>query len=176
MAEIAVTAVGADRPGIVAALTEAVLGLGGNLTDCRAALLRGSFAVALLVTVPDDVDAAAVESALRPVAAGLGLGLWTGPATAPHEEPAWGERCTVSVYGADHPGIAHAVTRVLADAGVNVIDLSSRVTGDPPVYLLAIEADLPPELSPAGLESRLRPVADANQVELAVTAETDDVL
>ena len=39
--EIVVTAVGADRPGIVAALTGALLDIGGNLEETRAALLRG---------------------------------------------------------------------------------------------------------------------------------------
>ena len=40
MNEVAVTAVGADRPGIVAARTGALLEIGGNLEDMRAALLR----------------------------------------------------------------------------------------------------------------------------------------
>ena len=47
------TAVGADRPGIVAALTGALLEIGGNLEDMRAALLRGSFATVLAVALPD---------------------------------------------------------------------------------------------------------------------------
>ena len=42
MRELAVTAVGSDRPGIVAAITGALLRIGGNLEDARAALLRGS--------------------------------------------------------------------------------------------------------------------------------------
>ena len=74
------TAVGTDRPGIVAALTGALLDIGGNLEDVRAALLRGSFATVLAVAVPDGVGPGEVEAALRPVADELGLGLWVGPA------------------------------------------------------------------------------------------------
>ncbi len=175
MNEIAVTAVGADRPGIVAALTRALFELGGNLEDCRAALLRGSFAIALLVSVPDSVDAAAVDAALRPVADELGLGLWTG-AAAPDVDPHAAERCMVSVYGVDQPGIVHAITAALADAGANILDLSSRAAGDPAIYVLGIEVELPEGLDPHALDVRLRPVASAHQVELAVVPVTDEVL
>lgn len=174
--DIAITAVGADRPGIVAALTGALLEVGGNLADARAALLRGSFAVMLVVSVPEEVDAAALERALAPVAAELGLGLWTGPAAPRAEAAATPARCVVSVYGGDHPGIVHALTSAMADAGANVIDLSARVVGDPPLYVLGIEVELPAGLDAAALTGRLRPVAGAQGVELAVEPEGDEVM
>jgi glycine cleavage system transcriptional repressor len=173
--EIAVTAVGADRPGIVAALTEALLEVGGNLRDVRAALLRGSFAVSMLVAVPDGAGAAAVEGALRPVAERLGLGLWVGPAAEP-SRGADAERCIVSVYGSDHPGIVHAVSAALAGAGANIVDLSARTAGDPPLYVLAVEAELAPGATAASVEALLRPVAERNGVEVAVTPVGDEVL
>ena len=175
MRELAITAVGSDRPGIVAGITQALLGLGGNLEDCRAALLRGSFAIALAVAVPDEVASEEVREALRPVAAELGLGLWVGEAE-PAASTRPGERCVVSVYGADHPGIVHAVSRTLAERAVNIVDLSSRVVGDPLIYVLGIEVELPEGMEPSGLESALRPVAQAQGVELAIEAESDEVL
>jgi glycine cleavage system transcriptional repressor len=176
MNEIAVTAVGADRPGIVAAMTEALLELGGNLEDVRAALLRGSFAIALLVTVPDDVHAADVDAALRPVADRLGLGLFTGPAEPEVASGAVHDRVIVSVYGADHPGIVHAVAAGLAAAQVNIVDLSSAAVGQPPIYHLAIEVELPATLDADGLEARLRPVAVENEVDMSIIPITDEPL
>jgi glycine cleavage system transcriptional repressor len=176
MNEIAVTAVGADRPGIVAALTHALLDLGGNLEDCRAALLRGSFAIALLVSVPDDVDAAAVGAALQPVADDLGLGLWAGPAAPDVGPHGTAERCMISVYGVDQPGIVYAITEGLASAGANILDLSSRAVGTPPIYVLGVEVELPPGIDAHALDTRLRPVASAHQVELAVVPVADEVL
>jgi glycine cleavage system transcriptional repressor len=175
MREVAITAVGSDRPGIVAALTGALLDLGGNLEDCRAALLRGSFAVVLVVSVPDEVDPERVRGALAPVAVELGLGLWVGAASGLASRTG-GERCVISVYGADHPGIVHAVSRGLAERGANIVDLSSRLVGEPPVYVLGIEAELPPALSAAELDAALRPLAAAQQVELHLEAESDEVL
>jgi glycine cleavage system transcriptional repressor len=173
--EVAITAVGSDRPGIVAAITEALLGVGGNLADCRAALLRGSFAIVVVAEVPDSVSDAELDAALRPASADLGLGLWIGPAAAASAAE-HGERCVVSVYGADHPGIVAAISRALADHAVNIVDLSSRVVGDPAIYVLGIEAELPAGLTPEGLRDLLDPVAQRQGVELAVEAEADEIL
>lgn len=169
------TAVGADRPGIVAALTESLLAVRGNLEDARAALLRGSFAVMLVVAAPDDVGVEGVERALRPAAERLGLGLSvTDAAPAAPGPPA--PRCVVSAYGADHPGIVHGVTAGIAAAGGNVVDLSARLVGDPPVYVLGVEVELPAGLDAAALADALRAVASAHRVELAVEAEDDEVM
>jgi glycine cleavage system transcriptional repressor len=173
--EVAVTAVGADRPGIVAALTGALLEIGGNLEDMRAALLRGSFATVLAVALPDEVGPAEVEAALRPVADELGLGLWVG-AAAPQRPGAPLRRCVLSVYGADHPGIAHGFARALADRSANIVDLSARLVGDPPIYVLGIEVELPPSLEVGALAAALAPVAEEHQVEMTLEAEEDEVL
>jgi glycine cleavage system transcriptional repressor len=173
--EVVVTAVGTDRPGIVAALSGALLAIGGNLEDVRAALLRGSFATVLTVAVPDELGPAEVETALRPAAEELGLGLWVGPA-APKPAGPPRPRCVLSVYGADHPGIVHGVARALADRDVNVVDLSARLVADPAIYVIGMEIELPPGLEPSALRDALRPVADEHRVELTLEAEEDEVL
>lgn len=172
---MAITAVGSDRPGIVASITEALLALGGNLADCRAALLRGSFAVVVAAALPDDVTDDALRAALAERTGDLGLGVWIGPADAP---AAGGhrERCVISVYGADHPGIVAAVSRALADRSVNIVDLSSRVVGDPALYVLGLEVELPDGMEPEALRAALEPVARAQGVELSVEAEAEGVL
>ncbi|MCB0872572.1 MAG: ACT domain-containing protein [Actinobacteria bacterium] len=176
MTEFAVTAVGSDRPGIVAALTGALLEVGGNLADCRAALLRGSFAVAMLVDVADDVTRAQLAALLEPVAAEMGLGLWVGEASPPDHASSWGPRCVVSVYGIDRPGIVHAVSAALADHGANVIDLQSRAAGQPPIYALAVEVDLPPGGTIAALQAALASAAETSHVEVSVQPVDDEAL
>ena len=175
MRELAVTAVGSDRPGIVAAITGALLRIGGNLEDARAALLRGSFATVLAVAVPDDVTADDVTAALRPVALELGLGLWVGEA-APKPPGPPRPRCVLSVYGADHPGIVHGISTALADRAVNVVDLSARLVGEPPIFVLGIEAELPEGVDPEALQAELHGVAEGLEVELTVAPEEDEVL
>ena len=175
MRELAITAVGRDRPGIVAGLTAALLPIGANLHDCRAALLRGSFAMVMAVEVPDAIDTDAARAAIAPAAAALGLEVWIGDAIGV-EHTGDGERCVISVYGADHPGIVHATSSALAQLGVNILDLSSRVVGDPPVYVLGIEAELPRGISIASVEAALEPMAMEQHVELHLEREADEVL
>jgi len=173
--EIVVTAVGADRPGIVAALTGALLDIGGNLEETRAALLRGSFATVLAVAVPDGIGVAEVEAALAPVAADLGLGIWVGPA-APKAPADALPRAVLSVYGADRPGIVHGMAVALAAEGANIVDLSARLVGDPPIYVLGIELELPAGMTVERLERSLERVAEDHGVELKLEAEADEVM
>src|SRR5687767_759292 len=109
MRTFAMSAVGADRPGIVAAITERLVAHGVNVTDSHMGILRGHFAMTLIVAVPD--DAGDLEADLERAAAELGLAALT---LAPVQEtaPAAPEPThTVTVYGADHTGIVAAVAR-----------------------------------------------------------------
>ena len=75
MNEIAITAIGRDRPGIVAGFTEVLLSLGCNLADCSMSLLRDQFAMILLVEAPDGVSAGRLDAALQELADdGIDLG------------------------------------------------------------------------------------------------------
>ena len=101
--------------------------------------LRGHFAMTLICTGP---AAAEVETALAPLTADGRL-LATVRAVQPEAEPsAAGEPYVVSVHGADRLGIVAAVTRVVADAGGNITDLTTRLAGA--LYVLVAEVDLPP--------------------------------
>ena len=51
----------------------------------------------------------------------------------------------ITVYGADHPGIVHAVSAALAERGVNITGLETRLAGaaDSPLYVMIIEVAHP---------------------------------
>ncbi|WP_433530178.1 glycine cleavage system protein R [Micromonospora sp. CA-263727] len=139
MNELAITVIGRDRPGIVADVAEVLARLGANLTDSTMTRLRGHFAMTLICVGP---AAPEVEAALAPLAAGGQL-LATVRAVTPDGETApAGEPYVMAVHGADRMGIVAAVTRVLADAGGNVTDLSTRLAGS--LYVVVAEVDLPP--------------------------------
>jgi glycine cleavage system transcriptional repressor len=134
--QLAVTAVGADRPGIIARVTGVLLELGGNLEDSSMTILGGHFAIMLLVR--SSTGAEALESALREGTADLGLVVSVRP-VGPGSESAPATH-VLSVYGSDRPGIVHEVTSVLADLDVNVTDLTTRVIeGEKAVYAMMLE-------------------------------------
>src|SRR5687768_10227055 len=113
---LAVTAVGRDRPGIVAQFSGAIYRVGGNLEDATMTRLGTEFAMMLLVRVADLPAVVRMEEALRGAAASLGLSLVTRrlepeETATPPEGPTSGY--ILRVYGADRPGIVHAVTSLL---------------------------------------------------------------
>ena len=59
-------------------------------------------------------------------------------------------------YAADRPGIVSGLTHLLADGGVNVTDLSCRLTSeDPQVYVMVAELALPHGLDAVRLASAI---------------------
>ena len=145
MSHLSVTAIGADRPGIVAALTGALYELDCNLEDVSSTILRGSFSIMLVVRVPDGTDADTVRSRLEAAMAELGVSVTVRPAPETAGGPVVSTHSLV-VYGSDRTGIVAGLTEVLARRGVNVVDLSCRLVGeDDPVYAMAAEIAIPPD-------------------------------
>lgn len=157
-------AVGKDRPGIVAGVTEVLYRLGCNLADCSMSLLGGHFAMILLVEAPSEVTGGGLESALQePIRQ---LGLVTTVREISHAEAHRPSRpYVVSLYGADRPGIVYRISRALADRGVNITDLASHVVGAN-VYSMVLDVDLPDDVDPTELEPALQEVAHELEVHL----------
>ncbi|MGH2795674.1 MAG: glycine cleavage system protein R [Actinomycetota bacterium] len=159
--QVAVTAVGADRPGIAAAVTKILFEHGGNIEDSRMAILGGHFSMMLIVGLPDDADPRSIEHALQGPAKDLDLLVSVRPvAHAPTAAPAGAEEYVVSVYGADKPGIVFRVSETLARHDVNITDLATRVVeGDPVVYVVLMEVVVPRHADTAAIDADLKSVA-----------------
>jgi glycine cleavage system transcriptional repressor len=137
--QIWLTAIGRDRPGIVARIAQVLLDHGLNIEDSQMRILGGRFSMMLLLRgdVREDV---LVKDLL---AAGRELGLdyiYVHPieeADVAAADPTH----VLTVYGADHPGIVAAVSQALAAQSVNITDLQTRLAGD--VYVMFLEVVLP---------------------------------
>jgi glycine cleavage system transcriptional repressor len=178
MAHFAVTAVGADRPGIVAAVTGVLVEHDCNLEDTSMTVLRGHFAMMLVVAAPGALAPEQLERALAEPAAGLGLVVTVRAIDDDVPESPPGEPWHLSVYGADRPGIVHRVTRLLADRQVNVTDLSTRVIGSQhdPVYAMVLDLTLPAGVDPAALDRDLHTLAKHLGVDCSLHPVETDIL
>ena len=178
MAHVVVIAVGADRPGIVAAVTGVLVEHGCNLEDTSMTILRGHFTMMLVVETPAAADAAGLRSALEAAAAGVDVAVTVLPIEEGVTQAPAGDPWTVSVYGADRPGIVHGVASLLAGLGVNIGDLTTRVVGSPdqPVYAMVLEVTVPPRVDPAELERRLGELAGELGVECSLHPSDADIL
>jgi glycine cleavage system transcriptional repressor len=171
MAQLALSAIGRDRPGIVAATTEALLRHGANVEDSRMSILRGHFTMMLVVSVPDGADSSALAADLDTVAADLGLEALAlspiSPSAAETAEPTH----VVTVYGVDHPGIVNRAAQALAEHGVNIVDLQTKLVedeGEPSIYVLQMEVALPGGLDPAEVDRALIDLGERESVEVSL--------
>jgi len=168
------SAIGTDRPGLVAELASLVLESNANLEDSRMTILGSDFAVILLCSSSDATtgDQLAVGSKRLERDHGLTIllrHLEDGPRPA---VPAAGTRLyRVEAAGEDKAGIVASICRVLAEHSVNIVDLSSRSRPGPggsPLYEMTIRAEVPDSLDPLALRDRLDAEADRLVIDVAL--------
>jgi glycine cleavage system transcriptional repressor len=163
---LALTAVGSDQAGILAALTEPLVRLSCNLEDSSATILRGHFMLMMVVRAPDEVDAATLVREVQAKCRELKVDIQVDARPLPSLGPAPQPSHVLSVYGADKPGIVHRVAQILGARRVNMLDIKTQVVGRPgrPVYAMLLEVLLPDALPEAALRQDL----DALGRELSV--------
>ena len=180
MRRFAVSAIGSDRPGIVAAVTEVLLSHAVNIEDSSATILRGHFTMMLVVAAPDEADAESLRRELEAARDRLGLealALGDLEEVDPEAEPAPSH--VVTVYGADHPGIVHSATAALAERGVDITDLKTKLAGEAqasPLYALMMEVALPPGGDAGDLAAALQRVGEEQGVEVSLRPLEQDPL
>jgi glycine cleavage system transcriptional repressor len=146
---LVISAMGKDRPGLVHALSKAILDCGCNIEDSRMTVLGGEFALILLVSGPWnaiaklETQAKALEPKLELT---LALRPTEGRARRPKAVP-----YVVDVVAMDHPGIVHDIAEFLSMRGINIEDLSTWTyaaahTGTP-MFSLSMEVSVPAEVN-----------------------------
>ncbi|MGI8438832.1 MAG: glycine cleavage system protein R [Thermoleophilaceae bacterium] len=180
MRHLLLSGVGRDRPGIVAGVTGLALEHGLNVEDSRSTILGGHFTMMLMVSGPDGLDLEALREGLEDTGRRLELEATflhelAGLSAAKSPDPSH----VVTVYGADHPGIVHAVSSALAGRGVSITDLATHLVGEGvgrPLYAMMMEVALPPGLDPSELEAVLAALAPEQGVEATVRVLGRDAL
>lgn len=132
------TLIGKDRPGIVAHVTAALYEGGANLGETSMMRLGGNFSIMMMVQFNGNIHA--LQEVVGGVAESLGLQLHIDHIEArlhDHRIP----DVRITVYGADRAGIVAKVTGVLAEAGLDILELESDVAGTDaePIYVMSIE-------------------------------------
>ena len=176
MTQLAVAVLGPDRPGVIAALTRVLLADGGNLEDASMTLLRGQFAMTLIVDVAESAEA--MSAALQGFSASLNLLVSvreTSPDTDDLRPPSVPH--VLRVHGADRPGLLHRMASLLASYDVNVTDLSTRLVGSPaaPVYVMLLSCDVPTSAPLDGLQRAIVELASELEVEATLRPVDGDL-
>lgn len=141
----AITFVAEDRPGIVADVTKILYENGFNIDDSSSTLLRGIFAMILVISTKDQWKNEDIKDLFSKLNY-MTTSVKKIDKTCPSLE---GESYSLSVYGADKAGIVYNVSKFLADKKINIVDLQTKVAGKEgkSIYIMIMEVIAPSSVS-----------------------------
>ncbi len=173
---LVLTIIGPDKRGIVADVTEAVLENQASIEESRMTRLGGEFAIIMLISLPEEQKEFCCKGLEKFEKEGL---IVTSRETnlarlkkfqgfVPYE---------ISVWGADHAGIVHAVAEYLSEAHVQVEDVETHVTKAPlsgaPLFSMNAAVQVPPELALPEFREELEDLGDELGVDIDVKLRMD---
>jgi len=171
----AMSAIGRDRPGIVADLAELIYDCDCNLEDSRMTILGSEFAVLLLLSGQGDEVERRLSSGCKRLEWEKRLTVFIRPldeAPPVPSEPPRGTLLECVVTGVDRGGIVARVARTIADHDANITDLHSDLRPEPesgtPTYTMRLRLVVPPGRDVAPLRQALERVASELRVDLSV--------
>ena len=175
--DVVLTLVGPDRPGLVEAVADAIAAQGGNWLESRMSHLAGRFAGILRVELPPDRIEALRAAVTRLEGRGLRIVIETNRSEESGEHPAVPAReMELELLGLDRPGLVREVSRLLAQAGINVEELSTDRSSAPMSAEMMFRArarlHVPPGVDIAGVRTGLERLAGDLMVEIRLAEPT----
>ncbi len=169
------SAIGKDRPGIVADVSEVIYDCGGNIEDSSMSLLRNHFALLLLFSTEREEVHQKLSAGLKRLEWEKKLTVFFSPISFEEAHPKAKEpteRFQITTSGIDHAGIVYKVCRFLADQGINIVDMETRrvasAESGTPLFEMDIQIDVPQSISEHGLREDLHRLADELVIDLVV--------
>lgn len=161
--------VGPDKPGLVSAISEKAAAAGANWQESRMAKLAGQFAGIIRLQV-DESRANALASDLQNLSAG-GLQVFvTRGIESAAGAPA--RLLMLELTGQDRPGIVREISRILAERGVGIDELSTACeagsfTGGT-LFRASARLQVPATLATAELQQALENLANDLMVDVTL--------
>lgn len=163
----------------MAAVSEVLLAHEGNIEDSQMTILRGHFTIMLIVSTPDAVRLERLREDLARAGERLELEAVSLSEVPELDAEVQAPSHIVTVYGVDHPGIVHTVCSELAERGINITDLETRMVTEEeeqPLYLMMMEVALARGASFEDIEESLRAAGRREGVEITIRPLEQDAL
>ncbi len=171
--KLVISALGADRPGIVDELSNIIYSHALNVEDSRMSVLGGEFAILLLVSgEQSSVDA--LQAQLSDIEDSLKMRLLlkaTTDLTATENTMPY----SVEVAALDHPGIVRNIASFFSNQNINIVNLQTERYAAPhtgsPMFALHITIGVPASTHIAKLREDFMDMCD----ELNLDAELNSL-
>ncbi len=169
------SALGKDRPGIVADVSEVIYECGGNIEDSSMSLLRNHFALLLLFSTEREEVNQKLSSGLKRLEWEKNLTVFYSPITFEEAYPKVKEQTDpykITTSGVDHAGIVFKVCQLLADRGINIVDMETRrvlsAESGTPLFEMDIDVEIPRSVSEKTFREDLHRLADQLLIDLVL--------
>ena len=171
----ALSAIGKDRPGIVADLAELIFEHGCNLEDSSMTVLGGEFAVLLLFTGAGEDLERRLSSVCKRLEWERRLTVFFRPLEGPPVPYGHAERREIyelAATGVDKAGIVARVCRLLAERDITIREMKTSSRPEPesgtPIYTMRVEMGVPTSVALRSIESALEHVAEELKIEVSL--------
>jgi glycine cleavage system transcriptional repressor len=158
----------ADRPGIVAAVSGAVLELSGNIVALSQTVLNEYFTIILIADFPERVTAEhlrkQVENAAPPGEFSVMVRPYETTRVSSPFLSSGANQYVLSATGLDRKGIIHRISRTLADRDINILDIATYLKGDQ--FVLVAQIVVPPDVDVRCLQDKLSAIATSHSISI----------
>jgi glycine cleavage system transcriptional repressor len=171
----ALSAIGKDRPGIVADVAGLIYECGGNLEDSSMTVLGSQFALLILLSGSGEEFQYRLSTGCKRLEWEKRLSIFLTPLEESEsltKSREISEDYELSTTGLDRMGIVHQVSRLLADQGINIADMHTKITPTPesgtPLFTMRVLVQVPREISTAGLLEKLNRLGEKLAIDIAL--------
>lgn len=167
MKRYALTAIGRDRPGIVAAVTKALYEHDCNIEDSSMTILEDEFAIILIMAMDEKGDLASLKAALKKAEKDIGLTIHLKEIEKKPAPKGPEGNYIITVHGADKAGIVYRTAELLSKMGVNITDLETTIAGgEKKIYIMVLEVFVPKTVEVKGFEGELKKLGESLGVSI----------
>ena len=171
----ALSAIGQDRPGIVADVSGLIYESGGNLEDSSMTRLGEQFALLILLSGSGEEFEYRLSTGCKRMEWDKHLSIFLTPLETPEgrsKPKEITELYELTTTGFDRMGIVSQVTRLIADHGINIADMHTKATPSPesgtPIFTMKILLEVPPKVSPQDLLEKLNRLGERLTIDISL--------
>lgn len=167
-----VTVIGADSPGILAAVSKIIFEAGGNIEDISQTILQNEFAGIFIIAMPESFPINELENKFSDVLTPKNLQFYIKVIEdyeASKSQPA-SQPFIITTTGPDRTGLVSGITSVIAANGVNITNFRAVFRGgeNPLDNIMFYEVDVPDSISHVKFAEELRAYARSLNLDINI--------
>ena len=171
----ALSAIGQDRPGIVADVSGLIYEVGRNLEDSSMTRLGEQFALLILLSGSGEEFEYRLSTSCKRMEWDKHLSIFLTslePPVGRFKPKEITELYELTTTGFDRMGIVSQATRLIADQGINIADMHTKATPSPesgtPIFTMKILLEIPAKVSPQDLLEKLNRLGEKLTMDISL--------